>query len=515
VRADYYYLRIGECWRFPTSPHEAKDMSSEMTDISWANMMNELPCHTHIPEGKLNCGQMGRDKVGSWTPASCAAVHAYLTATHSLQHCARLNAQRPSTVPATKSSRPCTGPSQQSRRLPARRYIYAASRLRFSCFARVRLLVFLGSLFAERAGRDESFKTILFAQAALSTLLIHTPSLTFLSCRLGESFLRRPADALDSNLWTKITVTLPEITHRTPMARASYNSQRLALSAVEPAVALLSQPLEAIHGQMIMEAASRALTMLLLPTYTSDAATAGDVYIDDIGQLCVLLTRNACPLVIWPIARGMTATDMPQPTSLPVPAPMLAPGPAWRTERHARMQQATRTRLLVRSLVLQAAVDLDTAAACAPAKGARPKLALKIPEGTSAAEIIRTAVPFELPRRASGSSLASDVPSLSSGFTASTATSPSRWSMDGSSPHDGRSTVPGLSPPASASYSPYSPLDLGDFTIVADGRSTQCIVTASATLVAPPARSDTLKPPSGWLRQHSLRWTNVLDQSRK
>jgi hypothetical protein len=301
------------------------------------------------------------------------------------------------------------------------------------------------------------------------------------------------------------------------MSRPSYNSERLALSVVEPAVVFLIEPLQSKHGADTIAVISRALTTLLLPFSADGTASSAESYIDDMGQLCVRLAPDAPPFVIWPVPHG---GDAPLPASFPLIVPPPAPGAEWRAARRAALLQTTRTRLLVRSLVLQAATDLAAMAERAgPAR--RPKLALAIPAGTTPMDIIRTAVPLELPRRGSdwsvdlphsgaASDASSDAPPSLFADSASVLSSPEPRSIP-ASPHDTRSPAEYLSPLASGAF---SPLDLGDFTLVADGRA--ALGKAAYPPPPPVPEVDESKVPyNTWLRQHSLRWRNVTDSSKR
>jgi hypothetical protein len=178
---------------------------------------------------------------------------------------------------------------------------------------------------------------------------------------------------------------------------------------VEPAVAYLTRPLLSIHGSEITGLVSEALVSLLLPLSTRAAARKSPfavIFTDALGQVCIRLQPLAGPLVVWPVIVGrVRREDAPQPSLQRHSMSIVSSGPEF-------IQQISRTRLLVRSLVLQSAMDLMALAKTSEAEAAShvpsshipspPKrkkpLTIEVPElSMTPVEIIRTAIPVCLP----------------------------------------------------------------------------------------------------------------------
>jgi hypothetical protein len=181
-------------------------------------------------------------------------------------------------------------------------------------------------------------------------------------------------------------------------------SEQVALSAVEPAVAYLTAPLLSLHGPDVAAAVSATLVSLLLPFSGGSRRSPAVVFTDTIGQVCVRLRPADSPLVVWPLAVGLV-------TPKDAPKPCLCAGTKVEVSSSYAVQ-ASRTRLLVRSLVLQSAMDLMALAkatsvasplASTPSKRRKPgPLTIAVPaagvddEDMTLVEIIRTAVPVEV-----------------------------------------------------------------------------------------------------------------------
>jgi hypothetical protein len=189
-------------------------------------------------------------------------------------------------------------------------------------------------------------------------------------------------------------------------------SEQVALSAVEPAVAYLTAPLLSLRGPEVATATSEALVSLLLPLTTrTQASSSAVIFTDAIGQVCIRLQPLGQPFVVWPLAVGLFTPEN-------APRPYIRQGTTADISSSYAIQ-ASRTRLLVRSLVLQSAMDLmalaktdrssqesSSSSALSPSKRRKP-LTIAVPSADvdmTLVEIIRTAVPIDV---SSGADLSS------------------------------------------------------------------------------------------------------------
>jgi hypothetical protein len=214
-------------------------------------------------------------------------------------------------------------------------------------------------------------------------------------------------------------------------------SEQVALSAVKPAVAYLTAPLLSLRGPEVATAASEALVSLLLPLTTrTQASSSAVIFTDAIGQVCIRLQPLEQPFVVWPLAVGLFT-------------PENAPRPYIRQATTAEISssyaiQASRTRLLVRSLVLQSAMDLmalaktdrssQESSSSSPSKRRKP-LTIAVPSADvdmTLVEIIRTAVPIDVSSGADLSSPSAAFPPHLAAAAAAARDPGSRFSMTSS-----------------------------------------------------------------------------------